>query len=361
MDEYMKHRASRAAATTSTSKPEALQLQHSSSRMLGTGVPMATYTTAPSVNDSRMKLLATNALDNYRSLSANATMVLPRMVSASNSITSSSFPPTQNQVQQTFIAATARPNPENPAASAHGDNQNSNGHDISISYFSPNATKTETERTRGAFPRKLHEMLANPEYSECITWMPDGKSWRVLDSAKLESQVLSKFFKHSKYTSFNRQVNLWGFTRITKGVDSGCYFHRLFVRHDVGLCTKMLRKKETPRRRHPEISARMEHVGTQNVAALPLVSAWGPLEDPMHAALSNQIEHERIRASLYQNAQYALNAPRSSSANTRIEMITHRQHSPPHTAQQRVILVDPNAGAISRHGPYTVGYPSRNY
>ena len=193
MDEYMKQRAASSMGLLYHT-PRALQLQPSS-RILEAS---ATATTTHTVDDSGLKLLATNALNNYR-----IGMVLPRMVSVNSSVASSL--PSQHQRLLTVAAVHPTVSKAEPPA-LEGDDNKTNRNGISISYFSPNATKTDTERTRGAFPRKLHEMLANPEYNECITWMPDGKAWKVLDSAKLESEVLNKFFKHSKYTSFNRQV-----------------------------------------------------------------------------------------------------------------------------------------------------------
>ena len=40
-----------------------------------------------------------------------------------------------------------------------------------------------------------------------------------------------KKFADTKYTSFQRQLNLYGFRRISKGEDQGSYFHPKFQRH----------------------------------------------------------------------------------------------------------------------------------
>lgn len=125
----------------------------------------------------------------------------------------------------------------------------------------------------------------------------------------------------------------------------------------------MLRKKEMPRRRQPQI-ARTQYAGCQNDSVLPLISAWGPWQAHMDAAVLSQIEQERIRASLYQNAQYALNAPPSQTGSARIELVPHRQQSPPLNQRQRAILVGSGVGNISRHGAFSIGssvHPSWNY
>jgi len=41
--------------------------------------------------------------------------------------------------------------------------------------------------------------------------MPHGRSWAVLDKEALVAEVLPRYFNHSRFESFNRQVNGWGF------------------------------------------------------------------------------------------------------------------------------------------------------
>lgn len=57
------------------------------------------------------------------------------------------------------------------------------------------------------FPMKLHRILADPRFQDCICWLPDGKSWRILNNHVFANVVLPEFFKHQKYASFMRQVN----------------------------------------------------------------------------------------------------------------------------------------------------------
>ena len=55
--------------------------------------------------------------------------------------------------------------------------------------------------------------------------------------------VLNRYFKQTKLTSFQRQLNLYGFRRITQGTDAGAYYHEMFLRSRVGLCQRMARQK----------------------------------------------------------------------------------------------------------------------
>jgi hypothetical protein len=72
--------------------------------------------------------------------------------------------------------------------------------------------------------------LAQKEFHDIITWMPHGRSWKVLKPNLFESMVMPLFFEYSNYHSFNRLVNAWSFRRISSGPDRGSYYHELFLR-----------------------------------------------------------------------------------------------------------------------------------
>lgn len=79
------------------------------------------------------------------------------------------------------------------------------------------------------FPVKLYAILARPEFSEIITWMPHGRSWKVLKPNAFETLVMPLFFEYSNYHSFNRLVNAWSFRRFSSGPDRGSYYHEVSV------------------------------------------------------------------------------------------------------------------------------------
>ncbi|GFH56910.1 hypothetical protein CTEN210_13386 [Chaetoceros tenuissimus] len=98
------------------------------------------------------------------------------------------------------------------------------------------------------FPQRLFDLLEyidvrKPELSSIISWHPNGKAFQVHDRKAFEKQIQPKMFNQSKYGSFNRQLNLWGFERIPHQRAGACYFHPLFQSHDRNLCCTMYRSK----------------------------------------------------------------------------------------------------------------------
>lgn len=96
-----------------------------------------------------------------------------------------------------------------------------------------------------AFPVKLSEMLTQVDddgLSHIISWQPHGRCFVVHDPAAFK-QLLPNFFKLSKIASFQRQLNLYGFQRLTVGLDKGGYYHELFLRGRPDLVARIQRVK----------------------------------------------------------------------------------------------------------------------
>lgn len=96
------------------------------------------------------------------------------------------------------------------------------------------------------FPWKLHEMLedaAKENNESIVSWCPHGRSFIVHKPKIFVEKVMPTYFNQSKFASFQRQLNLYGFHRITTGKDKGAYYHSCFVRGQVGLCKGMVRQK----------------------------------------------------------------------------------------------------------------------
>lgn len=88
---------------------------------------------------------------------------------------------------------------------------------------------TTAEEVPVTFPQKLMAVLDNDQLSDIITWLPHGKGFIILQKKKFAAEVMPIYFKHSKFTSFTRKLNRWGFTRVPRGTEAGSYYHKVSV------------------------------------------------------------------------------------------------------------------------------------
>lgn len=93
----------------------------------------------------------------------------------------------------------------------------------------PSRTNLESSIRVQKFPVKLYVILAQKEFHDIISWLPHGRSWKILKPALFESMVMPLFFEYSNYHSFNRLVNAWSFRRISGGPDRGSYYHEVRI------------------------------------------------------------------------------------------------------------------------------------
>lgn len=101
------------------------------------------------------------------------------------------------------------------------------------------ASDAAAEDVPCTFPQKLMAVLDNDQMSDIVTWLPHGKGFIILQKKRFASEVMPLYFKHSKFTSFTRKLNRWGFTRVTRGPESGAYYHKYFQRGDHHMCLQM--------------------------------------------------------------------------------------------------------------------------
>ncbi|KAK7693945.1 hypothetical protein QCA50_003519 [Cerrena zonata] len=64
------------------------------------------------------------------------------------------------------------------------------------------------------FLQKLYEIVNDPKNDELIRWSESGDSFYVLNHERFAREVLGRWFKHQKFTSFVRQLNMYGFHKI---------------------------------------------------------------------------------------------------------------------------------------------------
>jgi len=147
-------------------------------------------------------------------------------------------------------ASAETPSPTKVSYSADG-NVESN-HSGGKRYGSPPG-ETEAQRKKRArtFAMKLMDALVHRKNDEAVAWLPDGKSFVIIDSFKFMREVYPYSFKECKYESFVRKLNQWGFTRLTSGSGVDCFSHKYFQRDRIDLVMEMRCLDWRVRRRGP--------------------------------------------------------------------------------------------------------------
>jgi len=115
------------------------------------------------------------------------------------------------------------------------------------------AATSQSKKRRGPrggvavpFPEKLHQMLSSIDgegMSHIVSWQPHGRCFVVHKPKEFVAEVMPFYFRQTKLTSFQRQLNLYGFCRLTSGRDRGGYYHELFLRGRPFLCKRMMRTR----------------------------------------------------------------------------------------------------------------------
>ncbi|KAI0647424.1 hypothetical protein C8Q79DRAFT_1009523 [Trametes meyenii] len=106
------------------------------------------------------------------------------------------------------------------------------------------------------FLLKLYEMLNDPANDEMIRWSDEGDSFYVVREERFAREVLGHWFKHQNFSSFVRQLNLYGFRRVThlqQGIlrmghesQSNHFGHPYFRRGQPDLLCLIQRKRPPP-------------------------------------------------------------------------------------------------------------------
>jgi len=98
----------------------------------------------------------------------------------------------------------------------------------------------EAMKNRFSFPAKLYNILETSDKS-IVDWLPHGKAFRVFDLDKFVNITMPSYFKQSKFGSFQRQLNIYGFKRILRGYGHGAYFNKNFQRGRLDLLVNIKR------------------------------------------------------------------------------------------------------------------------
>ncbi|CAF1148386.1 unnamed protein product [Adineta steineri] len=72
-----------------------------------------------------------------------------------------------------------------------------------------------SQNTITAFLAKLWALVNDTSCDDLISWDPSGGSFHVYDQARFSREILPRYFKHNNFASFIRQLNMYGFRKIS--------------------------------------------------------------------------------------------------------------------------------------------------
>jgi hypothetical protein len=155
--------------------------------------------------------------------------------------------------------------------------------DSKISFTNMNSSLNiiKKKRTTGVpkFLRHLYSILTHEDPS-IISWSVDGMSIQLFDVQRLEREVLPKYFKHNKLSSFQRQLNYFGFRKWTKTQSSVCTFsHADLNRHATPDTMPITRKHPTTVHSESDDDVSMASVDDLLLDMLPLEPVDLKLDD----------------------------------------------------------------------------------
>jgi HSF-type DNA-binding len=108
------------------------------------------------------------------------------------------------------------------------------------------SSKSEASFSALSFPRKMYVLLDDAEregFDNIISWQPTGTSFRIHRPDLFVEGVLKNYFSQSRLKSFQRQLNIYGFKKVSMGPHKGGYQHKYFIRGQPELCSNIHRHR----------------------------------------------------------------------------------------------------------------------
>ncbi|KAI8350880.1 HSF-type DNA-binding-domain-containing protein [Choanephora cucurbitarum] len=111
----------------------------------------------------------------------------------------------QNPHAITPLLSSIAPNPNPPSSSSNGNTS-----------LVLNQSQIQRNKLQNvpAFLNKLYNMVDDLSTNELICWSENGLSFIVVRHEEFAKKVLPRFFKHSNFSSFVRQLNMYGFHKV---------------------------------------------------------------------------------------------------------------------------------------------------
>ncbi|KAH8732396.1 HSF-type DNA-binding-domain-containing protein [Phaeosphaeriaceae sp. PMI808] len=147
--------------------------------------------------------------------SSGSTLAPPRdPMDITPTSTSSMGPPTLN------CSSAERNNALQDQVRTNGDSGNTSPNGSSAPAVGAAAAAQQPKVVQTAFIHKLYNMLEDQSIQHLISWSSTNESFVMSPSSEF-SKVLSSYFKHTNISSFVRQLNMYGFHKVSDVFHTG--------------------------------------------------------------------------------------------------------------------------------------------
>jgi hypothetical protein len=182
--------------------------------------------------------------------------------------------------------------------------------------------KKLSSEPKSKFPTRLRKMLDDAEendFSHVVSWNSEGGSFKVHDPMVFADDVMPTYFNQTKYKSFQRQLNLYGFVRIHQGYHKASYSNENFRRDDLSISPlprhKVIRgyaknlSSTTPLlARSNSFASSMSTIDLQDrimldFGAEPISSGWDSADKNIDATFAEQPAFASVCSSLSEEVQ----------------------------------------------------------
>jgi len=179
------------------------------------------------------------------------------------------------------------------------------------------------------FLHRLLKMLRDGN-EQFIEWS-DGKL-HIHDPTKLASEILPKYYRHSKYSSFQRQLNYFGFRKISgKGKMSACVYSNDGTTTDVFSILSLKRKPSFPSNKSMNSlkNAKQSNKSLNNVEQGITTTTNAPLLKKKHNCVNTTVATTTFHSQGgVKNHNFEFPIVQQNNQNPMMTMTTNHQHNP---------------------------------
>jgi len=179
--------------------------------------------------------------------------------------------------------------------------------------------------TVSVFVAKLYQLLDCDDYKEYLTWNETGDVFVICNMDEFAQNVLPKYFKHCKFTSFVRQLNIYGFYRVSDARKSkhvrskhACVFsHSQFRRGRQDLLPNIRRKVSKTVRRKPrntDSSLSQNHIGDGSSSSQSIYAHQSSMNTKSGSNINKDLNVSNNSLSIYTDSKdFLLGSDRSDN------------------------------------------------